>query len=96
MTEEEKLDDERVRKQRGQYAPEGETCLNCKFWAQEPSWFRGMSEGKSCRRYPPVGPFVLTRAMREDHMDNHVFLFPPTYADAWCGEFKPKAERPKS
>lgn len=54
-------------------------CSRCLWWQR---WSDGDGE---CRRYPPAGT-------GKAFVTNGYALWPVTYRDRWCGEFKAKAK----
>ena len=64
-----------------------ECCENCKFWRVESSdGHEGM-----CLRFPPQPAYFVP----QDETDWSVSAwgFPETWADEWCGEFKPNGTK---
>lgn len=71
-------------------------CAHCKFSTKE------SAGGLACRRYPPnMETFIVGHTGDEiaegvpdpkGYVKHQIVTFPTTFAELWCGEFKPRIE----
>ena len=69
-----------------------EFCENCICWRERSALSHGSGpsdiEPMECRRYPPTATYIYYQDLGEGEI--LPVVFPTTYGDTWCGEFKAK------
>lgn len=83
-----------------------ECCENCRFWVRTQGDEVTSDDAAAinvdcigfCKRLPPAVDFVFLRTLAKGNNEltpisdrYDCTIFPVTWADDWCGEYKPKA-----
>ena len=73
---------------------QADECFGCHYWRRMPSDEEaGYPVGLCCRHAPQ--PFVPSEQQSDEHeLDQYSVFWPRTINEDWCGEFKPKEEKP--